>query len=241
MQERTEGPGMTTTERMVRLTVRYYAAARDLAGTSEEQVDLGGDAHDTASVREALAERHPRLAGYLARMRLAVNGDFVEEGARVSDGDEVVVLPPVAGGNRDPLVSIREEPLSVDECMRAVAHASAGGICVFVGVVRDTAEGKSVARLDYEAYTELALEEMRRILGRIEAANAGVRLAATHRVGELAVGDLAVVVAASAPHRAEAFAACREAIDAIKDTVPIWKKEWDAQGSAVWVNLDEPE
>lgn len=224
----------------MQITVRYYAAARELAGTSEEQISIEGRGADTRVVRAALAERHPRLSSYLSRMRLAVNGDFAEEGTAVADGDEIVVLPPVAGGNSRPLVAVREAPLSVDECMAAVAHPSAGGVCVFVGVVRDEAEGKAVARLDYEAYTELALEEMRRILTRIEAEIPGVRLAATHRVGQLAVGDLAVVVAASAPHRAEAFRACREAIDAIKDTAPIWKKEWDPEGNAVWVNLDEP-
>ena len=220
------------------VTVRYYAAARELAGTDEERVELPGDTADTAVVRLALAERHPRLSSYLLRMRLAVNGDFVAEGAAIADGDEVVVMPPVAGGTDDPLVAIRDVPLSVDECMRAVAHRSAGGVCVFTGVVRDHADGKAVARLDYEAYTELAIEEMRRILLRIASEIPGVRLAAVHRVGTLAVGDLAVVVAASARHRAEAFRACREAIDAIKDTVPVWKKEWDPEGNAVWVNLD---
>lgn len=224
----------------MQVTVRYYAAARELAGTTEERVEIDAPSADTARVRRVLGDRHPRLASYLARMRLAVNGDFVDEGATIADGDEVVVLPPVAGGARTPIVAIRETALSVDECMRAVRHPSAGGVCVFVGVVRDHADDKPVARLEYEAYTDLALREMGRILARIEEESPGVRLAATHRVGRLAVGDLAVVVAASAPHRAEAFAACRLAIDRIKETVPIWKREWDPQGRANWVNLEEP-
>ena len=220
------------------VTVRYYAAARELAGLEEERLELPGDRSDTGALRSAVAERHPRLVGYLERMRLAINGDFAKDGAVIGDGDEVVVMPPVAGGAPEILVDVRDEPLSVDECMRAVTHPSVGGVCVFVGVVRDHADGKDVARLDYEAYTDLAIKEMRRILAALMAETPGLRLAATHRVGQLAVGDLAVVVAAGAPHRAEAFAGCRAAIDRIKETVPVWKKEWDPDGRANWVNLE---
>ncbi len=110
---------------------------------------------------------------------------------------------------------------------------------MFVGVVRDHADGKPVARLDYEAHPTLALVEMRRVLETVVAEFEGARVACIHRVGELTIGDLAVVVAASAPHRAEAFAACRAAIDRVKETVPIWKHEWEPSGAASWVNLDE--
>jgi molybdopterin synthase catalytic subunit len=104
--------------------------------------------------------------------------------------------------------------------------------------VRDHASGRSVARLDYEAHPQLAVQEMARILAALRAEHPGVRLAAVHRVGELAIGELAVIVGASAPHRAEAFAACRAAIERIKEAVPIWKKEWGSDGSGNWVNLD---
>ncbi|MCB9633361.1 MAG: molybdenum cofactor biosynthesis protein MoaE [Sandaracinus sp.] len=150
------------------------------------------------------------------------------------------VLPPVAGGS-ELVADVRDAPLSIDEVFRAVQHPSAGGICLFVGVVRDHAEGKPVARLDYEAHPSLAVPELRRVLEGVMADLPGTRVAAVHRVGELAVGDLAVVVAASAPHRAEAFAACRFAIDRLKETVPVWKKEYEPSGEAVWVNLGDPE
>ncbi len=112
-------------------------------------------------------------------------------------------------------------------------------MAIFTGIVRDHADGQAVARLDYEAHPEMATKEMRRVLEGIATEIPSVRFAATHRVGKLEVGDLAVVVAASAPHRAEAFAACRLAIDRIKETVPIWKKEWGPDGEAHWVNLEE--
>lgn len=118
--------------------------------------------------------------------------------------------------------------------MEAVGHAGAGAIDVFVGVVRDTSEGRVVTRLDYEAYATMAEAEMARIGEAIEREIAGTRVAVLHRVGSLAVGDAAVVCAASAPHRAEAFLACRAFIDRIKAQVPIWKREHGPDGSA-WV------
>jgi len=222
------------------IRVRYFAAARDLAGCAEERVVVE-DGATGAVLLVRLGERHPRLAAYGHRMRLAVNGDFAPLEQALGAEDEVVLLPPVAGGAPEPparLVDVRATPLSIDEALRAVSHPAAGGVAIFVGVVRDHAEGGAVARLDYEAYTELARKEMGRVLAGVEAERPGTRLAAVHRVGELVVGDLAVVVAASAPHRAEAFAACRDAIDRIKATVPVWKKEWAPDGSAVWVNLE---
>jgi MoaE-MoaD fusion protein len=220
--------------------VRYYAAARELAARAEEEVALPSRQVAIVVLRQLLSERHPGLAPHLPRMRLAVDGEIVSEGAIVPAGAEVDVLPPVAGGSPEGvrLCAVRDAPLSVDECMQAVEHPSAGAVAVFAGVVRDHADGQAVARLDYEAHPTLAEEEMGKILRAIASEIPEVRLAAVHRVGQLAVGDLAVVVAASAPHRAQAFEACRDAIERIKATVPIWKKEWAPDGSAHWVNLE---
>jgi len=129
---------------------------------------------------------------------------------------------------------LRRAPLGVDEVVAAVEHAGAGAIDVFVGIVRDTSEGRPVTRLDYEAYATMAEAEMVRIGEDIEREIAGARVAVSHRVGSLAVGEAAVVCAASAPHRAEAFLACRALIDRIKASVPIWKREHGPDGSA-WV------
>ena len=128
------------------------------------------------------------------------------------------------------LCHVRAEPLSVDECVRAVAHAAAGGIDVFIGAVRDSNDGRAVAVLEYEAYASMAEKEMARILAEIEKEIPDVRLAVLHRVGKLVVGDVAVVCAASAPHRQQAFEACRALIDRIKARVPIWKREHGPDG-----------
>ncbi len=129
---------------------------------------------------------------------------------------------------------LRETPLSVSDCIEAVSHAGAGGIDVFVGVVRDRSDGRAVTRLEYSAYASMALAEMRRIATEIEAEMVGVRVAVQHRVGALLVGDAAVVCAASAEHRSEAFDACRRLIDRIKARVPIWKREHGPDG-VEWV------
>jgi molybdopterin synthase catalytic subunit len=129
---------------------------------------------------------------------------------------------------------LRHEALVVEEVTSAVAHAGAGAIDVFLGVVRATSEGRAVSRLEYQAYATMAEAEMGRIGREIEREIEGSRVAVVHRVGSLVVGELAVVCAASAPHRAEAFAACRALIDRIKARVPIWKREHGPDGAA-WV------
>lgn len=218
--------------------VHYFAAARDLAGCSSERISLPASSLGVPELRELLAARHPRLAPFLPRMRLAINDELLAQVEQVQAGDEVAVLPPVAGGSDGAIHCVLQEaPLSVDVAIAHVSHPGAGGIAIFLGVVRDHAEQGAVARLDYEAHESLALREMTRILQELSQQNPGTRLSVQHRVGQLAIGDTAVVVAASAPHRAEAFAACRAAIDRIKETVPIWKKEWAPDGSALWVNL----
>ncbi len=223
----------------MKVYVHYYAAARELAGCEAATFEFPAQAVAQSDFRRAVAERSPSIAAFLERMRLAINGDFVDDSKVIHDGDRVDLLPPVAGGAPVALCRITEAEVSLDELQRAVAHDGAGGICIFTGVVRDNAEGKEVARLDYEAHESLALKEMQRVLEGVATEHDGVRLAAVHRVGQLTIGDIAVCVAASAPHRDEAFTACRKAIDRIKETVPLWKKEWGPSGEAHWVNLED--
>lgn len=133
---------------------------------------------------------------------------------------------------------LRETPLSIDEAVGHVRRPGAGGLAVFVGVVRDENEDRTVTRLDYSAYATMAKKEMERIAAEIEAEVAGARVCVIHRLGSLSVGDAAVVCAASAPHRGEAFHACRQLIDRIKARVPIWKREWGPHGAA-WVGWED--
>jgi len=132
------------------------------------------------------------------------------------------------------LCDIRDEPLSVDEVLAAVEHPAAGGVVSFTGLVRRTDEGRDVVALGYTAHPT-ALGALRAVLERVAADLPVVRVAALHRVGQLAVGDVAVVVAASAPHRDEAFVAARRLIDDLKAEVPIWKDQQFADGTRSWV------
>jgi molybdopterin synthase catalytic subunit len=136
------------------------------------------------------------------------------------------------------MIDLRDAPLSVDEVIAAVKHDAAGAVTTFLGVVRDVNDGKPVVKLEYEAYATMAVAEMKRIATEIEAEIPGARVAAVHRVGSLVVGDLAIVCAASAPHRGEAFQACRLLIDRIKGRVPIWKREHGPDG-AYWVGWQD--
>lgn len=126
------------------------------------------------------------------------------------------------------------EPLSVEAAMALVSHPGAGAIDVFVGVVRDHADGRAVSSLEYSAYESMAQKELARIVGEVEARIPGARCAVHHRLGLLMVGELAVVCAASTPHRAESFAACRALIEEVKHRVPVWKRERGPDGE-VWV------
>ncbi|MFQ6170011.1 molybdenum cofactor biosynthesis protein MoaE [Oryzobacter sp. R7] len=134
------------------------------------------------------------------------------------------------------LVDLRDEPLSVDEVLDAVRHPACGGVALFVGVVRDHDHGAVVSALDYEAHPS-AVETMRAVCAEVAAGSEAVRVAAVHRTGALGVGDLAVVVAAAAPHRGQAFDACRALIDTLKSRTPIWKHQRLGDGSTEWVGL----
>jgi molybdopterin synthase catalytic subunit len=133
---------------------------------------------------------------------------------------------------------IRTEVLSLDEVVREVTHAGAGAVATFIGLVRDHNDGRAVTLLEYEAYGVMAEKELEAILVELAARFPGVRVAATHRIGPLKVGDAAVLCAASAPHRGEAFRACRELIDEIKARLPIWKREHGPDGP-YWVGWED--
>jgi molybdopterin synthase catalytic subunit len=142
----------------------------------------------------------------------------------------------IAGMSVVRLTAVRDTPLSLDEVFAAVADASAGGTALFVGTVRDHAEGRAVTGLEYSAHPT-ADRVLRDVAEWVAAIHPVTALAATHRTGDLKVGDVAVIVAAASPHRAEAFAACRAFIDELKERVPIWKREILDSGQHLWVGM----
>lgn len=219
----------------MRISVLYFAVFRERLGRSDDALDLPAGA-TVADALAALAARHAPIAQLAGKYRVAVNQDFADDRRVLADGDELVLVPPVAGGADARHVVLTAEPLSLDRCLAAVRGPGMGGIVTFTGMVRLHSHGATIDHLEYEAYAPMAIREMTRLCDAIEAELPGVRLAVEHRVGHLAIGDVAVVIAAAAPHRAEAFTACRAMIDRLKESVPIWKKEVGTAGE-VWVGL----
>jgi molybdopterin synthase catalytic subunit len=218
----------------VRIRVLYFAVFRERIGRDEEKLELPAGA-TVADAITALATQHPAVAQLRGRFRVAVDQEFVDDGHALADGAELALIPPVAGGQGHYVV-LTDQPLSLDRCIAAVTSAGYGGIVTFTGMVRLHSHGATIDHLEYEAYPPMAVKVMARLCEEIEAEIAGARIAVEHRVGHLAIGEAAVVIAAAAPHRAEAFAACRAMIDRLKDRVPIWKKEVSVDGES-WVGL----
>jgi molybdopterin synthase catalytic subunit len=207
--------------------VRLFAILRERAGRDEVELELP----EGASVADALAAVD-HLAGGLSLV-MAVNREYARPDQRLAPGDELALIPPVSGGGA-PHVRISAEPLSAEAVAALVRDPRAGAVVTFQGVTRE------VDHLDYEAYEAMALEAMRAILKAAVARHGVCAAAAEHRVGTVPLGEPSVVVAVSAPHRGEAFAAAREVIDELKARAPIWKREVEADGGARWVGGAPP-
>jgi molybdopterin converting factor subunit 1 len=214
------------------LVILYFGGARDAAGLDRET--LAAPPRTVGDLRRTLAAAHPRLAAVLERSRIAVDQEFADDAAPVPDGAEVAVVPPVAGGSAGRFAVV-DRPIALDDVLPAVESPGRGGVVTFTGTVRDQTRGRRVVRLEYEAYREMAEKKLAQIGGAV-AAEHGVEVAIVHRVGVLAPGDAAVVIACAAPHRTAAFRACEACIERLKKDVPIWKREVFEDGSE-WVGL----
>jgi molybdopterin synthase catalytic subunit len=212
----------------MKVAVRLFAALRERAGAREADLELA-DGASVDDVWPALG-----LGDEPAGLVYAVNRTYVERGTPLADGDEVALIPPVSGG----AFLLSGEPLSLERAASEVASDDAGAIATFVGTTRARSRGRDVIRLEYEAYEGMAEAEMERIAGELRARHEVIDVAIHHRVGPVEIGETSVVIAVSAAHRSAAFDACREAIDTLKQTVPLWKKElyvggeeWIGKGS----------
>lgn len=215
----------------MRVRLLLFAGLREAVGKKEHLLEL----EDESSLGEVLARAahvFPPLERYRGRLLVTLNEDRAEFDAVVRDGDEVALLPPLSGGGTRPW--LQSAPLSLDALIAEVSSPECGGVVTFTGVVRDHSRGQRIEYLEYEAYEPMAEKELRKIVASARERWPEVQLALAHRIGRLEIGDAAVMIAAAAPHRAQAFEACRFAIDTLKETVPIWKKEFAASGS-YWV------
>ncbi len=216
------------------VSVRLFAILRERAGRDAVEIELA----DGATVADALRElgRLPGLEEPIARMpvRMAVNREYAEADAELAAEDELALIPPISGGAAIH-AAVSEAPLDPVALQARVGDPGAGAIVCFQGVTRE------VARLDYEAYREMAAERMAAILADCVERHGLLGAAAEHRVGSVTLGEPAVAVAVTAGHREEAFAGAREAIDRIKAEAPIWKREVAApDGEGSWVEGEAP-
>jgi molybdopterin synthase catalytic subunit len=211
------------------LSVQYFAVVRELLGREREELEVP-QGTTVGGLRETLARRHPQIAEILPRVMIAVNREYSRPEEIIPEGAAVALVPPIAGG----ATRLSSQPLRLSEVLEAVSWPGAGGVVTFTGTVRNESRGRTVERLEYEAYAAMAEEKLAAVEAEVLRRWPMVRIAMRHRVGTLRVGEPAVVIAVAAPHRREAFAACELAIDHLKATVPIWKKETGPDGSA-WV------
>jgi molybdopterin synthase catalytic subunit len=205
--------------------IRLFAGLRERAGWSARDVD----AATVADVWPALD-----LGDEPSGLLYAVNKEYAERDRALADGDEVALIPPVSGG----AFLLSGEPLSLDRVVSEVRSDEAGAIATFSGTTRVHSRGQTVTHLDYEAYEGMAEQVMGEIAEALRARYELTDLAIHHRIGRVGIGETSVVIAISAPHRQDALAACKDAIDELKERVPLWKKEvyvdgedWIGQGS----------
>jgi molybdopterin synthase catalytic subunit/molybdopterin converting factor small subunit len=209
----------------VPVTVRLFAGLRERAGWSQREID----AATVADVWRAL-----ELGDEPAGLLYAVNKEYATPDRPLADGDEVALIPPVSGG----AFLLSDEPLSLDRVVDEVRDEQAGAIATFTGTTRIQSRGQTVTHLDYEAYEGMAERVMAEIAEGLQARYELSAVAIHHRVGRVGIGETSVVIAVSAPHRQDALAACKDAIDELKERVPLWKKEvytggeeWIGRGS----------
>jgi molybdopterin synthase catalytic subunit/molybdopterin converting factor small subunit len=206
----------------VAVRVRLFAGLRERAGWSERELD---GAARVADVWPALD-----LGDEPEGLLYAVNKEYADRDRTLLDGDEVALIPPVSGG----AFRLTAEPLSLGAVVDEVRSDRAGAIATFIGTTRLRSRGRSVLHLDYEAYEEMAEQVMAAIAADLKRRYDLCEIAIHHRTGRVEIGEASVVIAVSAPHRQDALAACKDAIDTLKEQVPLWKKEF-YEGGEEWI------
>jgi molybdopterin synthase catalytic subunit len=232
---------------IVRVRVLFFGVVRDITGVREDTVDVAAGSA-VATVFEHYAVKFPRLREMSSSLVLARNQQFSDLNASLGEGDEVAFLPPVSGGSTDFLeeiadpeghfFAITKHPIDARALVARLQRSEDGAVVTFDGVTRNNTKGRATRYLEYECYERMAIQVMaqlgRDIANRPTEAGTIGRIGIIHRVGHLEIKEASVVIVVTSPHRKAAFIACHEAIDRLKKTVPIWKKEFFADGE-VWV------
>lgn len=222
----------------MRVRVLFFGRFKEIVGAAEDEAQVPDGAR-VEDVFNQYGSKHPELAGFRESAAAAVNQQFAEWGAALAAGDEVAFLPPVSGGEVRDRMELVRAPIATVEIVASLKAPEDGAEVVFEGIVRNHSGGRETLYLEYEAYEAMALAGMRTILTQLRRRFSIDRAAMVHRLGRIEIGETAVLVVVSSAHRAAAFDACRFGIDELKRRVPIWKKEYFADG-AVWAEGERP-
>lgn len=226
----------------MRVKVLFFGMLKEYAGTPEDSLEIS-DGANLGHIFDHYAARWPRIGAMAGSIVLARNHEFAHPSTPVADGDEIAFLPPVSGGTGEYLEEIRDNgnvfaltgrAIRVSRIMETLLVGDEGAVVTFEGTVRNNTNGRRTRYLEYECYQPMAVRVMARIGCELAARHAIGRIAMVHRLGRMLVGETSVAVVVTAPHRAAAFEAARDGIDNLKRLVPIWKREFFADGE-VWV------
>jgi len=222
----------------MRIRLRFFASLRERLGRGEEVREVPAGA-TVGVVWEMLKREHPELAAVERALAFAVAQEYVDKDHPLQDNDELACIPPVSGGVMTEeqtrlLCKITQDPIDLRELTDFVADPGAGAVTTFVGATRNTNEGRRVIRLEYECYPGMAEKEMTRIAAEALTRWPIKKIAMIHRLGRVDIGEASVAIAVSSGHRHAAFEACHYAINQLKETVPIWKKEL-YEGGELWI------
>ena len=209
-------------EESLEVVVRFFALYRERAGRGALPINMSPGS-TLSQLIEEIRVRFPKLAPPEVSIVAAVNGEYGSPDTVLHDGDDIALIPPVSGG--ESMIEITRQPLKPEEITAKVRKDTNGAVVTFLGTTRVFAEGKKVVYLEYEAYEDMALRELEKIRAEILSESQLEDMAISHRIGRVDIGEISLVVAVASPHRKAAFEACHQAVDRLKETVPIWKKE----------------
>jgi molybdopterin converting factor subunit 1 len=217
----------------MRVRILFFGQLKEIVGAAEETAELP----ENASLEDVFARysrRFAKFAEFRPSIAASVNQEYANARTVLANGDEIAFLPPVSGGQHETdIFGLVREPIDKHKIAESLKAPEDGALVVFDGFVRNSFKGRQTLYLEYEAYEQMALEKIREIGAQMHQRYAIRRVAIVHRLGRLEIGETSVLIAVASAHRAAAFDACRYAIDTLKRTVPIWKKEFFV-GGAVW-------
>ncbi|MBA3943193.1 MAG: molybdopterin converting factor subunit 1 [Herpetosiphonaceae bacterium] len=218
----------------MQITVRFFAQHRDIVGAPELRYEVA-DGSSVGGVWAQLGREYPRLAAMTGSLLYAVNQEYADPATVIHEGDEVAFIPPVSGGSDWAPFVVTAEPLDGGPLQQYIATPDDGAVVLFTGMVRNNFGGRATDHLVYEAYREMAEPVLAQIAEEARSRYEIGRVAVHHRIGQLQIGETAVLVAVGAPHRHAAFEAAEYIMDRIKEIAPIWKREHWADGAAEWI------